>query len=451
MANRHTTLTSLFTDVANAIRSKTGSNSVIKADDFDTEIANIPTGGGSSATPKDINFYDYDGTLLHSWTLDELANKTELPELPTQEGLICQGWNWSLADLKTQNTKMNVGATYTTDDGKTRIYIHLEDGRTELKVGIGLNGTCVVDFGDGYSETINGTNINAAAYTSLHDYATAGDYVITLDVTGSASFLGSSSYSYLITGSITSIKAYSNSIRKIEIGNNITRTQGQPFNGCYSLSSISIPNSVTYLETYTFDSCYSISSLVIPNSITFINNRTFNGCYLLSNIAMPKGITGIGNSAFSNCYSLSSISIPNSVTYINNSAFSNCYSLSSLIIPKGVTSIGSSAFTGCYSLSDISISNGLNNIASYAFSTCRSLSSITIPSSVTSIGSSAFSQCVSIKYFDFTTFTSIPTLSDTSVFNSLPSDYEIRVPLALLDDWKAAANWSNVASHIVGV
>jgi len=47
MANTYTTLSSLFTAIANAIRSKTGSSDTIKADDFPTAIANIPTSGGT--------------------------------------------------------------------------------------------------------------------------------------------------------------------------------------------------------------------------------------------------------------------------------------------------------------------------------------------------------------------------------------------------------------------
>ena len=50
MPNRHTTLTSLFTDIAGAIRSKTGDSAEIRADDFDTAIEAIPTGGSSIET-----------------------------------------------------------------------------------------------------------------------------------------------------------------------------------------------------------------------------------------------------------------------------------------------------------------------------------------------------------------------------------------------------------------
>ena len=44
MANTHTTLSSLFTAIANAIRAKTGSTATIVADDFPEAITSIQTG-----------------------------------------------------------------------------------------------------------------------------------------------------------------------------------------------------------------------------------------------------------------------------------------------------------------------------------------------------------------------------------------------------------------------
>lgn len=48
MPNTHATLTSLFSDIADAIRTKTGSQATIVADNFPTAISNIPTTGGAS-------------------------------------------------------------------------------------------------------------------------------------------------------------------------------------------------------------------------------------------------------------------------------------------------------------------------------------------------------------------------------------------------------------------
>ena len=152
---------------------------------------------------------------------------------------------------------------------------------------------------------------------------------------------------------------------------------------------------------------------------------------------------------FSNCYALSSISIPNSVTSIGDGAFGNCYALSSISIPNTVTSIGSNAFNNCQVLSNISIPNSVTSIGDYAFAFCYALSSISIPNTVTSIGSSAFNGS-SINLYDFSSHTSVPALGK-SVFNSVPSGYEIRVPAALYDEWVAATNWSTYASNIVAV
>lgn len=51
MANAHNTLTELFTDTANAIRSKTGSASPIKADDFPSAISSISVGVEGGIVP----------------------------------------------------------------------------------------------------------------------------------------------------------------------------------------------------------------------------------------------------------------------------------------------------------------------------------------------------------------------------------------------------------------
>lgn len=48
MANSHDTLTALFSDIADAIRAKTGKTESIIADNFPSEIAAIQAGGGAS-------------------------------------------------------------------------------------------------------------------------------------------------------------------------------------------------------------------------------------------------------------------------------------------------------------------------------------------------------------------------------------------------------------------
>lgn len=90
MPNKHETLTSLFTDIANAIREKTGETSSIKADDFNTAIQNIPTGGSGEFTTNQllgvdpIDSLSYDGTTLPEYALyKKTINNLSLPNLTT--------------------------------------------------------------------------------------------------------------------------------------------------------------------------------------------------------------------------------------------------------------------------------------------------------------------------------------------------------------------------------
>ena len=95
-------------------------------------ISQIPSGGG--VKEKTVNFYNYTGELVYSYTANEVAELTELPEAPTVQGMTFQTWNWPLADIKSwvQNHdegSLPVGAVFITDDGHTRIYMHLREPR----------------------------------------------------------------------------------------------------------------------------------------------------------------------------------------------------------------------------------------------------------------------------------------------------------------------------------
>ena len=454
------TNTTDLTKVAAAIRKKGGtSDPLVYPDGFVTAIENIQTGGGTTpGAPGDITFYDYDGTIVTSWTLEELATKTALPDYPSHEGLTCQGWNLSLADLKTTNRKMNVGAMYITDDGKTRIYIRLEEGRTSPMLGVCPNGTVTVDWGDGTTpDKLTGTDTTVVKWTPNHAYSTPGEYVIKLTVYRTMGFYGDSSSSggsgilRYSSSDDNRNHVYQNSVQKIEIGNGITSVGDYAFRSCYSLASITIPDSLTNIGASAFDSCYSLASITIPDSLTNIGDSAFNYCYSLASITIPDSLTNIGDSAFNSCLSLASITIPDGVTSIGTYAFRGCNSLASITIPDGVTSVGDYALRSCVSLASITIPDGVTSIGTYAFGFCYSLASITIPDSVTSVGDSAFRSCVSLAFYDFTACTTVPTLANTNAFTGIAADCQIRVPAALVNAWKTATNWSTYADHIVGV
>ena len=108
-------------------------------------------------------------------------------------------------------------------------------------------------------------------------------------------------------------------------------------------------------------------------------------------------------------------------------------------------------FQSCSSLASIVIPDGVTSIYERVFQSCYSLASIVIPDGVTRIAASAFQYCYGVAFYDFTNHTSVPTLTNTNAFTGIAADCEIRVPAALVDEWKAATNWSTYADKIVGV
>ena len=251
-----------MTVVANAIRAKAGiTNQLLWPEGFKAAVDGIQTGGSTTpGAPGDITFYDYDGTIVTSWTLEELATKTALPDYPSHEGLTCQGWNWSLADLKTTNRKMNVGAMYITDDGATRLHIRIATiGRMTVPLYIFqtvANGV-TIDWGDGSAvETLAGTrNVNTS-----HTYAEPGDYVISLMPNdGCTLSFGANSSSYCVMGATgNNGKVYCNMLQEVYIGKNVTYISNYAFQYCYSMASITIPDGVTSIGRSVFNNCYGI-------------------------------------------------------------------------------------------------------------------------------------------------------------------------------------------------
>ncbi len=272
-------------------------------------------------------------------------------------------------------------------DGNTHIWITLHEGRTSPMLGVCPKGTVTVDWGDGTDpDVLTGTSVTTVKWTPTHEYASAGSYVISLTVDGEMGFYG------------------------------------------YSASN-------------------QYSAILRHSSDADGRNRVYQNA--VNKLEIGDSVTSIGRNAFSYCYSLASITIPDSVTNIDSNAFQACTALTSITIPDSVTSIGSSAFQNCSILTSITIPDSVTSIAATAFSYCYSLASITIPDSVTNIESSAFYNCNGIRYYDFTSHTAVPTLSNTNAFNGIAADCEIRVPAALYDEWKAATNWATYAGNIV--
>lgn len=387
---------------------------ITENDTYDTTNYNSITvnvsGGGGGAGGSDVIFYDYDGTVVQSYSAADFANLTELPANPSHTGLTAQGWNWSLADAKTYvaaNGKLDIGQMYITSDGKTRLYYVIpKDGLTlNLYLTLASNTELDVDWGDNSEHT---TWVSSDGNNKSHEYSDGGNYTVAITVINGG-------FSYRIYGETDYI------LKKVEFGSGVTSIGGGAFSECYGLSSITIPSGVTSIGDEAFNYCHALPSITIPNSVT-----------------------SIGDSAFNYCYALSSITIPSSVTSIGEYVFNNSPALSSITIPSGVTTIGESAFNYCNALSSITIPNSVTSIGGYAFSSCYALSSVTIPSSVTEIGEGAFYDCKALSSITFEPTTPPELFGDLSLLTTCV----VRVPQGTLEDYTSASNYPDPSNYI---
>ncbi len=152
-------------------------------------------------------------------------------------------------------------------------------------------------------------------------------------------------------------------------------------------------------------------------------NSLITGC---QNTVIPNTITSIDQYAFGSCTGLTSITIPDSVTTIGEHAFMGCSGLISITIPNSVTFIGQNAFWHCTSLTSVTIGNGVTSIRNGAFSGCSGLTSFTIQAA------------------------SPPTLDNLYTFDGT-NNCPIYVPSASVETYKAATNWSSLASRIQAI
>ena len=159
-------------------------------------------------------------------------------------------------------------------------------------------------------------------------------------------------------------------------------------------------------------------------------------------------VTVCKSSAFKDNTAITSVLIPDSITTMDSYVFSNCTSLQSVTISKGLEQINGHMFEYT-ALSSITIPRNIARIEAYAFQECNKLANVIFSGNITYIGSLVFYWCGNLKRVDLSKCNSVPSLAATNAFSYTSNRLQIKVPAILIDQWKAATNWSTYADKIV--
>ena len=369
-------------------------------------------------TEKEVNFYDFDGTLLYAYTIEEAQALTELPPAPTpkKDFLVFDEWNWTLADIKAYNNSLQVGATYKTVDGKTYAVIKIDED-WQKNVTLRYAQWCssvVVDWGDGTTEDPTTTG-SGASVTKTHTYAEKGTYIIKVDADGVWNF-GLNSSSGVFFGSANNNESIA--LRELYVGNG-ARLLGYAFLKARGLEVVMIPKTATQTWSDAFNWCASLRAVILPSTFTLISARSFTYCFSLRVISFSKTITKIDSAGVTDT-ECRVLTLP---TASITSSEKN-YRLQKLVIPEGVTQMYISQ-TYC-------------------------LEEVTLPSSITTIPANTFYFCYSLRRLRFKS-TTPPTVQNANAFTEVPTTCVVEVPAESLEAYQNATNYASIAAQMVGV
>ena len=372
IADKITRLTVARNDIRTALNGKGVEASDHGFEDFADDIDSISGGGGPVViTEDDVNFWDYDGTLIKSYSADAFANVSSLPANPTHEGLTAEGWNWSLADAKQYVASyggLDIGQNYITNDGKTRIYIEIDDlndAHLEIELKASVANAVTIDWGDESTvETVESTDIE----NHKHDYAALGNYVIKISVSsGTVTFASAGSGSPCMHNApyyrATDLNFWEDRVKKIEFGTGVIAGQ-YAFYRTRSLEYVSFGSGISISGDNAFCNCF-IRCVVIPDGTTVIPKETFNGMGSGGRvICVPNSVTAARNGAFSYNRYLKRLFLPENCTIGKTLCYENNL-LETAIMPSGrlvdgtsTTSINTisnewNIFWNCYHLHNV--------------------------------------------------------------------------------------------------
>ena len=421
-----------------------------------------------------VNFLSWDGTVVETWTLEELAAATELPALPAMPSIDSmsrwryaspvQGyavvsitnrdeataelqriacWNSTLADLKSWAAPAIVGVCYgdhvrqiqtDTDGNEVTIEgvlaqrlapillvvdVNEADGMTVafgdfLGTGSSLRAS-VYSWGDGSSQSI----VTGAAKT--HTYATPGRYVIQI---GTYQTVSLGSYS-TIQGTLMS--AESAPLLKGIIFPFASEAATAPTgnNGVNQFVSFGID---------VFNNCRNLKTLAYSPNCRYTGgdsqNPCFTGCYGLETISIPLTTVIIAGEK---------MNIDRDLLTLEASPQQD-YALKFVVFPTGDKyTFYDADVRGAYQLECL----------------CTGASTALLSDAAVTVAGVSFSRYLSMRVIDLRKDTAGVLSFGISNGKLWPmaggKPLQIKVPAALVDQYKADSGWSAYADYIIGV
>lgn len=376
---------------------------------------------------KDVNFYDYDGQLLYSYSLAEAQALAELPPVPDwHDDLDCIGWNWTLDQIKalpSDSYGADIGALYWTKDGATHCYIEIISMYNNV-VTLYFFGSVDIEWGDG-------NTTNGATSPISHTYTETGLYLVKL----------SSSTTYTLGGGTAATRFCNGNLflKKIHMG-----SKGRLSAYCFSNSNHLrfITNGTNEMAKAGFEYCRNLIFYAHGNGYTQIN--AFDSCNSLKKISCPYQFY-VQSNTFRNCSSLKRL-VAGNIEFGDGHHFFGCYALRELYQFTGDFKLYQ--FYGNYSIVRLKNTGEYTAIRQFALYGVA-IQELDLPPTLTTIEANAFSNAT-IRRLRFNSLVP-PAVANANAFSGLSASCIVEVPAESLDTYKNATNYSTIVAQMVGV
>lgn len=253
MANTHATLTDLFINIANAIRSKTNKTDDIIANDFPNEIetieAKIDYVNDQVTVIEDYAYYGMD--IFKSVYFDNV----------TSIGVSAFENCTSLTTVRLPNTLTTIGDNAFKGCTNATIYCATSDNPENWGNNWNPDNCPVVWLG----EVIETYDISARSEDNVmaRVYKKNDKYI--LDISGTGYMREFTYFSYdVVETDIPWYQNYQDLIQEVYVNNGIQNISASVFSDCSNLVNVEIANSVTEIDGYVFRNCSSLENITLP-------------------------------------------------------------------------------------------------------------------------------------------------------------------------------------------